>query len=117
MVLYRGCIKDESPGNALSKLTSLRHVSLAGNAHVRESVLHVLGTLTNLQSLDLFECGEDIGDAGLLALSGLTGLTTLDLSYSCWQATPQGFARLLREVGGLRELRLRGCDYVNDEVA
>jgi hypothetical protein len=100
---------------ALAAAGALRTLLLPACWHLGDAALSaVAAAMPRLECLGLFEAGEGVTDAGLLALTRLTRLTALDLGYSCWSHTAGGLAALLRGLPALRMLNLAGAEGVCD---
>ena len=103
----------------LARLTSLTSLDLKWCHRIGEDGLAHLARLTSLTSLDL-RGFLYVTNAGLEHLAQLTGLTSLNLSY-CRRApfgrgiTDAGLAHLAKQLTGLRELELYGCERITIE--
>jgi hypothetical protein len=79
--------------------------------HRGDALMPIIGTLTNLEDLDL--AGSDVTDAGLPALAGLTRLRFLDLSET--RITDAGLA-VLAGLPALETLTLDGTKVTPQAV-
>jgi hypothetical protein len=103
-------VMDEVMHALCGRLPALKTLNLRWVTSLTADGLFAVGGLTALNDLDLGFC--NVTDAVLRELRGLTELSSLDL-YDCTLVTDVG-VRELRDLTALRTLYLYNCTHVTD---
>jgi hypothetical protein len=107
--LEKGCGRTEEWVEALSKLTSLEYLNLAGFEVTNDGMKNLQG-LTSLTELDLSRCSR-VSDQGLVSLSKLPLLHTLDIRFL--EITDTGL-QTLSSILSLRDLTIMFAKKITD---